>query len=187
MSLFYKLALQVLVKRTDNKSSRAHVIPKASGLKTIAKSVGRKNRASIARQVMKDRKMTDKVLQILARRTQKEMSAMCSKKKPSVLRGTEADDLLLFSWEKLEAETQAVAPTVHQILRGMVEVKRRVRTSCATKHNYRPSNVAVFGMCVAISLRHKNTHMNILQKIVSLILSGGHACFKAGTLSKAFS
>lgn len=47
------------------------MITKSSGLKTIARSVVRKNRDSIARQVMKDQKMRAKVLQILARITQK--------------------------------------------------------------------------------------------------------------------
>lgn len=100
---------------------------------------------------------------------------MCSKKKPSLLRGAQAEDLLSFSWDKLEAETQALAPTLHGMLRGMVEVKRRVRTSRNTKHTYRPSNAAILGMCVTILLRHKDTRMSLFQKIVSLILNGGHA------------
>ncbi len=92
----------------------------------IANSVARKNRASIARQVMKDRKIKAEVLQILARHAQKEMAAMCSKKRPSLLRGAEAEDFLSFSWNKLgeEAKSIYISPTLHQLLRGLVDVKR---------------------------------------------------------------
>ena len=161
------------MKGAGTKCSQTQVIPKSSGLKTLARSVGRKNRASIARQVMNDHKMKDKALDILGRQVQKEMSAMCSKKKPSVLRGDQLQDLKDFTWEMLEDEAKLVAPTLHRILKGMVEVKRRIRCPKSTrskKRVYGPSNTAVMGMCMVILLRHKNAHINLVQKIISLIL-----------------
>ena len=50
----YNNYFQVVVKSKQKKRIRAHVISRGSGLKTLARSVGRKHRASIARQAMKD-------------------------------------------------------------------------------------------------------------------------------------
>ncbi len=76
------------------------------------------------------------------------------------------------------------------MLKGITDVKRRVLSSKKSKTTHksgekgpqpklrrsnRPSSSAVVGVCAAILLRHKNTHMNLLQKVVSLLLNGGHA------------
>ncbi len=87
------------------------VVTKASGLKTLARSIGRKNQASIARQVMKDPRIKEKVLEILAKHVQKEMTVMCSRNTGSVLRSTAPDVLKRFTWETVVAEVQAHAPT----------------------------------------------------------------------------
>ena len=43
------------------------------------------------------------------------------------------------------------------------------------RKSWRPSEEAVVGVCAAIMLRNQNVHMNLLQRIVSLILHNGHA------------
>jgi len=42
-------------------------------------------------------------------------------------------------------------------------------------HSYRPSNSAILGDCAALLLRHRNHNLNAVQRIISIILYGGHA------------
>ena len=49
-----------------------------SDLKTLARGVGRNDRASIARQVMKDERIKNEVLKIITKNVQKEMKHLTS-------------------------------------------------------------------------------------------------------------
>jgi len=73
-----KFCVQVLIKRKKGQRSQAQMIPKRSSLKTLARSVGRRNRASIARQAMKDGKIREQTLNLVSKHIQKEMTALCS-------------------------------------------------------------------------------------------------------------
>ena len=81
----------------NRKTAKVQHIPKS--LKTLARSVGRKSRSSIARQALKDSKIKKKVLDILQKDLQKEMREMCRKKSKSVLREGSPEALQAFSWE----------------------------------------------------------------------------------------
>ncbi len=118
--------MQVLVKGAGDRRHQTQVITKGSGLKSLARSVGRKHRASIARQAMKDRNMKTHVVDILAKHVQKEMTVMCSKKTNSMLCSAEPEALENFSWDTLVAEVEAHLPTLLQMLRGIADLKRRV-------------------------------------------------------------
>ena len=39
----------------------------------------------------------------------------------------------------------------------------------------KPADVAVLGVCACILLRHRNTHMNAMQRAISLVLHIGHS------------
>ena len=152
--------------------SKTHVIPRSSGLKPMARSLGRRNHHAIARQAIQNPKTKAACLKVLEKDIQRELSSMVStKRSPSCLRLRSSDALESFSWEKLCMELQSSAPTFYQVLHGCVNVKRRQR---ATKTHH-PSNSAILGVCAALLLRHRNQNMNLLQRIISLILHSGHA------------
>lgn len=169
------LNLQVVVKSAGKRKLQTRVVHKSSNLKTLVKSVGRLNYASVARQAMKVTKIRSKVLPILAATIQKELTQMCARKNKSVLRDTTPKSVKSFSWKTLLCELGTHAPIFTQVLRGIMQVKRRIRTTKPRKKSSRPSEEAVVGVCAAIMLRHRNVHMNLLQRIVSLILHNGHA------------
>ncbi len=76
-----------------------------------------------------------------------------------------------FTWDALLTELDVHAPTFIQVLKGIVQVKRRLRLQVALKkkrRTYKPSEKAVLGVCASIVLKH-------MQRIVSLILHDGHA------------
>ena len=58
--------------------SRAHVITRSSGLKSLARSVGRHKRSSVARQAMRDSRIRAYIINILGRDIRREMKRTCS-------------------------------------------------------------------------------------------------------------
>ena len=166
------------------KTARAHAIPKSSGLKQLARGVAVKNRSTIGRQAVRDPKIRKRVLSILTKDIQKEMTTLCARKTGSILRQSSIQAINSFSWEAVTEELQRVAPTLHTILEGCVDVKRRQRKKPETSQQQkgrrrikakRPCNTAILGVCASILLRHKNVHMNALQRIISLVLHTGHS------------
>lgn len=162
------------------------IITRRSGLKTLARSVSRMNRASISRQVMKDKVMKEKILGMVTNDIQKELAHLCAKKTNSILRKSTPQTVRTFSWEDITQEVRDKTPTMYHILKGCVEVKRRTRKlkpRCRKPANKgkkrsgqnKPSATAVIGLCAAILLRNKNIRMNLVQKLVGLILNCGHA------------
>lgn len=168
---------QVLKKgRTD---SRALPVPRSSGLKTLALSVGRRSHASIARQVMLNPKTRVNVLAMLRKDLQKELKTLTAKRTNSCLRQRSVLALRSFSWAKLEEEVERNAPTLHNVLKGLTTVTRLERSQKKgrkrKRRSYHASNSAVFGLCVAVLLRHCNHSMSLVQRIISVILHSGHA------------
>ena len=97
--------------------ARAHEVTKSSGLKRLARGIARKSHASIGRHAVKNPKVRQRVLEILANDIQREMIAMCPRRANSVLRQTSVEALKLFSWHNVLKELQQLAPTLYIILR----------------------------------------------------------------------
>ena len=153
--------------------AQAHAISKSSGLKTIAKGVARRSPRTIARQTLRNPKCRRHVLDILGRDIQKEMTALCSNDSKSVLRESSLEALSSFTWDKLSSELSTRAPTFYAVLHACVNTKQK--GNAPESKNWRSSKSAVLGMCAAIILRNCHHHMNLVQRIVSLILHSGHS------------
>lgn len=111
------------------------------------------------------------MLSLLVKEIQNEMVLLCSKKNNSMLRESSCEELQRFSWNRLSEEVENVAPTFYTIIKGCTDVKRKrvqAKSTCV-------SNDVAFGVCVCVLLRHRNIHMNALQRIVSLQLHSGHS------------
>lgn len=157
------------------KQLKTRVIHKKSSLKPLTRSIGRMKYNSIAKQALRVSKVRSKVLSLLAQDIQKELGNICSKKNWSILRDSSVSTLMSFTWDTLISELSVHAPTFLEVLRGIVRVKHRVRGKKARARTSKPRENAVVGICAAIMLKNKNIHMNLFQKIVSLILYNGHA------------
>lgn len=168
---------QVLKKGRTN--SCVLPVPRSSGLKTLVLSVCRRSHASIARQVMRNSKIRVNVLAMLWKDLLKELKVMTSKKINSCLRQKSISALRSFSWTQLESEVESHAPTLYHVLQGLVTVPRQKwsqkKGQQSKRCSYHASNSAVFGLCVAVLLRHCNHSMSLVQKIISLVLHSGHA------------
>ena len=167
---------QVLVK--GKRKSRAHFVHKSSGLKKLVRGVANRSNRTIARQALLNNRVRPHLFTLLKKQIQKELTRMCSKKQPSLLRSSSPDSIASFSWESIANEVFLVAPTFHTILQACVNVKRRKRanTSGGKRHKtYHRSDNAALGVCACILLRHRNHHLNLFQRLVSLILHSGHS------------
>ena len=90
----------------------------------------------------------------------------------SLLRNKSVDTIRMFSWDAVVSDLQKHAPTLVDVLRGCVEVKRRKRSE---KKLRQPSSSAVISVCGAILLRNHSAKMNLVQRMISVLLSAGHA------------
>ena len=141
----------------------------------MARSIGRRSHPAISRQVMRNPKTRATCLKVLEKYIQKDLTRVASiKEGSSCLRKRTLDALQSFSWEKLHSELRSKAPTLYRVLQGCVHVRRKERTR-KKGGGIRPKDSAVLGICAALLLRHRNHHLNLVQRIMSLILHCGHA------------
>ena len=160
---------QIIVKGRN----RTQVHRLTRSLKAIGRSVGRRNRAAIARQVLKDPRSRQKVLEVLGKDLQCELSSACTFKCNSVLHNSSPETLQSFSWESLLDELQDATPTLLYLLRSCATV--RWPPSKSRKKTYRNRETAIVGLCTAILLQHRNFSMNLVQRQISIMLYSGHA------------
>ena len=78
------------------KQNKARVFKLTRSLKSLARSVGWRNRASIARQAMKDDKIQKKVVELMGKLLSKELSHVTSLKAKSLLCKRSAEVLEAF-------------------------------------------------------------------------------------------
>ena len=100
------------------------------------------------------------------------MTRVVSKKGASCLCQKTLEELNSFTWDNLHLK----APTLHRVLMGCVSVHRRERAGKGKGRRVRhPHGYAALGICAAILLRNRNQHLNLVQRLISLILHSGHA------------
>ena len=154
--------------------SKVHAIPRSSGLKPMARSIGSRSHPALARQVMRNPTTRAVCLNILEKDIQKDLTKIASKSQhSSCLRETTLSALENFSWEKLHSELRLTAPTFFRVLEGCVNVRRRRRVAKRVRKVNLP--MLFLGVCAALLLRHRNRNLNLVQRIISLILHSGHA------------
>ena len=174
LNCYFSMFNQVLIKK--GRKSRAHAVLKASGLKVLTRGVARTNFRCVAKQAMIVPKIKKHVLNMLKRDIQSDIKHMCSVTTGSILQESSVDAAGKFSWTMLQTEVKHSAPTLFAVLEACVDVKRRKNPVKQRKTKKRTSsNVTIFGICAAIILRHRNHHMNLLQRMVSLALHSGHS------------
>lgn len=156
--------------KARNKKSKIYRL--ARSLKPLGKSLARKSHSELVKHCHEDKKMMEKILCLLVKKIQNEMSSMCSFQVNSILRKKLPEDLTTFEWEKFTSELEEYSPSLLKILRGCIlKQKRPEKVSRQPKYNEN----AIVGICAAILLRYRNQRLNLIQRIVSILLYCGHA------------
>ena len=93
-----------------------------------------------------------------------ELKVMCSDNTDSILSHQSVSELKDFTWSKLLSELENYAPIFLMIL-----------CECTRTRQPRYNRDAVIGMCAALVLKLRFLKMSLVEKIMSLVLYGGHS------------
>lgn len=137
-------------------------------------------RESIARQVMKDKRIRSKVVEIMSTDAGKEMKKLCSKKVNSVLRKRDFSTIQTFNIQAVIKEMEEHAPSVLTILRGCL-LGRKPSKQKKMKSRIIDIDLLV-SVCCALLLRGRSQRMNLLQRIISIVLYCGHTSKRVSVL-----
>ena len=142
-------------------------------MKKVGRSVGRQRCGPIAKQVVSHPRIRPFILKRVGKLIRKDMEQMCSVKVSSILRKRTPTAMKSFSWGELMKKLERFSPVFCQLLKECVHKKKRKVSKRGT--SYAVDDATVIGMCAAILLRHRNLHMNLVQRIISTLLYSGHA------------
>ena len=131
--------------------------------KKLAKSIARGSRYSLAVQAWEDLKIRKYILKLICVTLKREINTMCSDKTKSLLREQAPDCLQNFNWSQLELELGTYAPTLPCLL-----------DACFSTRVLRQNRTYMLCMCASLMLKNRRPSMSLLQKIVSVVLYGGH-------------
>jgi len=133
--------------------------------------VGRRNPASIARQVMSHGAIRKHVVRQVGKLIKKEMRCTCEVKTSSILRGRDVESMMEFTWSSLIKELGQTAPTLSQLFTDCATRRKR---RCSTKPSHQAKDETIACVCAAIMLCHHNQQMNMFQRLVSVLLYSDH-------------
>lgn len=132
--------------------------------KHLGKAVARRSKKAVAVECMKDDVVQKHILKLVGKMVHTEIKKFCSDSANSILKRDDPQCIKTFSWESFNSEISKFSP----VLKGIFQATCKRRMS---KTNF---NV-VLCVCVSLLLRNRNPRMNLIQKIISLVLYGGHS------------
>lgn len=140
--------------------TRERRLPK--DLESLGKMLLRGTYKQVARAAWQNPELRKELQHLALKQIDKECNGLCSKKEPSCLRSPFKDDLLNFSFEKLNDELVKRAPFTNSILRA----------ACVNRRNAskREEWVPTVGMAAAVLLRNRSTRLNAVQLMLSIFL-----------------
>ncbi len=166
------------------KQRASRVFRLSRSLKWLGRSVGRRNRKSIALQAVQDKRICMQVVKFLGQKITKEMKKMCAKSSNSILRSRNFQQFQLSS---VILEMKEHAPNTLSLLCSCLAGCRNSRATNLSRKGRTKSRVIepdrVVAISCAILLRGRSQRMNLLQHIVSMILFCGHASKRVSWLN----
>ena len=113
---------------------------------------------------MKDHAVQKHVLKLVGKMVHAEVKKFCSDSADSILKRDSPQCIKTFTWDSFNTEISKFAP----VLKSILQATGKMRMS---KGNFN----ATVCVCVALLLQNRNPRMNLIQKIVALLLYGGHS------------
>ena len=112
-------------------------------------------------ECLKDPAVKKHILKMIGKTVHQEIRHLAS---DSInLKSADPEDIKTFTWNRFGSEISKFAPVLGDVLQA----------GCRTKQK-RPNAAAVVCICVALLVRNRNSTLNLMHKIVSLILYAGH-------------
>ena len=131
--------------------------------KKYGKILARGKRTSFAFQCMKDEESKRYILKHVGNILREELRHFCSDTFNSMLLHSDASDLKAFDYNDVLKEAKECTPVLHQLL-----------TLCLLNTTPKRNTNAVISAIICLLAKHRRNRMNLFQKVVSLLLYGGH-------------
>lgn len=132
-----------------------------SDLELLGKALAHGPASRIVKAIFKSKTLRAEVITQVLRVITKEVSELCSRRKPSLLRKTSKEDLLNFDLIKVCEEWKERAPVFYSFL----------LTCCSTKQTQESlPSLAVAG---SILLKQRNNHMNATAAVLGILIKTG--------------
>ena len=136
-------------------------------------SVGRQlalgDNAAIASAVLATPDVNEKICQLVSKSTTSEITSLCSKTNPSVLRKSSHEELAEFSWGKVNEELEIRTPRFLQFLKSAIANPSQRRNVLKKKSALNGPMLDAGCQLIAIF----NEEMNVTRKLKSVILKKG--------------
>lgn len=131
--------------------------------KKIGKSLARGTKVGLLHRLLQSTGMKQHAADSLAQIVRREVQTLCSDTFASVFRERSQESMEHFSWDILLSELQIAAPISTRMLQACMTTKQAATAT------------PVLVMFMAMLLKYRNSKMNMVQAMVSLILYAGHA------------
>ena len=132
--------------------------------KRIVKPLVRKNHCSVVKQCLKNDRLRSLVINGIGIKLHKEVATLCSDASLSILRDKSMQALETFTWDHIYDEMRTRSPTSLSLLEWCTKIKK-------PKKNKR----SIITFVAAILCRLHRPSSSLVQRLISLILSSGHA------------
>ena len=129
-------------------------------LRKIGRSLGRRNKRSIAIQAVRHPRVCNHVVSLIGEKLAKEMKAMCAKKNNSILRQKPVDAIQTFRVENVIDEMEKLAPHTLTLLRSCLS--GRTKPKAKNVNGKGQTQVRMFdidrivAICCAVILRGRS-------------------------------
>ena len=105
------------------------------------------------------------VVSVLSSEARKEIKFVTSHKHDSILRMKTKDSNERFSWDRVWSEIESYCPLLVSFLKGCLPPRLQNNNS----------SIPSLCVCASIVLKMQNSHVNLVQGIISVLLKSGHA------------
>ena len=134
-------------------------------LKRLGKCIGRGRRLTIVKAVMQNPSLRPQIASVFSSEVKKEIKHLSSCTHDSILRMKTKDSLERFTWDRVWTEIETCCPLLTSFLKGCLSPKLRDNDS----------SIPPLCLCANILLKLQNSHINLVQAIISMLLKSGHA------------
>lgn len=132
-------------------------------LESLGKMLLRGTYKQIASAAWKNSNLKSELKELMLKEIEKEATALCSKKTPSILRKTDKHSMLSLSMQKVSNELRDRAPLFHSIL-ATASINRRSK-STKEKPDFAP-----IAMAASICLKNRSQYMTAVQLLLTIFL-----------------
>lgn len=160
----------VSVKVQWKSKTASRILPE--DLESLGKMLCRGTYTQVARAAWRCEKVREQIIILFLKEIDRECTAMCSKKNPSILRKTSKEDIVNFSLTKLDGELKERTPLLRSVL---MAASIRKSTLERTQLYWMPAVCMASSIC----MKNRSPYMTVVQLLNTIFIqhSGLMVCY----------